>query len=65
MGEEEQLKTLYKDLGENFKRNFKGFRAYVFTSNPLLRKEISLGTSKRHTFYNGSLECRLLKYDLY
>ena len=65
MGEEEELKQLYKDYGENLKHNFKGFRAYVFTSNPLLRKEISLGTSQRHTFYNGSLECRLLKYDLY
>ncbi len=65
MGEEEELKSLYKAYGENLKHNFKGFRAYVFTSNPLLRKEISLGTSKRHTFFNGSLECRLLKYDLY
>lgn len=65
MGDEEQLKNLYHDFGENLKKNFKGFRAYVFTSNPLLRKAISLGTSKRHTFFNGSLECRLLKYDLY
>jgi 23S rRNA G2445 N2-methylase RlmL len=65
MGEEEELKQLYKDYGENLKHNFKGFRAYVFTSNPLLRKAISLGTTSRHTFYNGSLECRLLKYELY
>jgi 23S rRNA G2445 N2-methylase RlmL len=65
MGEEEELKQLYKDYGENLKHNFKGFRAYVFTSNPLLRKAISLGTASRHTFYNGSLECRLLKYELY
>ena len=65
MGEEEDLKALYKEYGENLKHNFKGFRAYVFTSNPMLRKEISLGTKSRHTFYNGSLECRLLKYELY
>ena len=65
MGEEEELKALYKDYGENLKHNFKGFRAYVFTSNPMLRKSISLGTKERHTFYNGSLECRLLRYDLY
>ena len=65
MGEEEELKIMYKAYGENLKHNFKGFRAYVFTSNPLLRKEISLGTKSRHTFYNGSLECRLLKYELY
>ena len=64
MGEEDQLMKLYKDLGENFKHNFKGYRAYVFTSNPLLRKCISLQTSKRHSFYNGSIECRLLKYEL-
>ncbi|AUN99650.1 hypothetical protein DOM21_02565 [Bacteriovorax stolpii] len=65
MGEEDELKGLYKSYGENLKHNFKGFRAYVFTSNPLLRKEISLGTSERKTFFNGSLECRLLKYELY
>lgn len=64
MGEEEDLKTLYHDLGENFKHNFQGYRAYVFTSNPLLRKAIELQTSKRMTFYNGSIECRLLRYEL-
>jgi 23S rRNA G2445 N2-methylase RlmL len=65
MGEEEELKAMYKAYGENLKHNFKGFRAYIFTSNPLLRKEISLGTKERKTFFNGSLECRLLKYELY
>lgn len=64
MGEEEELKQMYKDLGENFKHNFKGYRAYVFTSNPLLRKSIELQTSKRFTFHNGSIECRLLRYEL-
>ncbi len=64
MGEEDQLMSLYKDLGENFKHNFQGYRAYIFTSNPLLRKNISLQTSKRHSFFNGSIECRLLKYEL-
>jgi 23S rRNA G2445 N2-methylase RlmL len=65
MGDEEQLSILYKNLGENFKQNFKGYRAYIFTSNPLLRKSISLQTKKRTTFYNGNLECRLLRYDLF
>ena len=61
MGEEEELQTLYHDLGENFKR----YRAYVFTSNPLLRKSIKLQTSKRFSFQNGSIECRLLRYELH
>jgi len=65
MGDEEQLTRLYHDLGENFKKEFKGYRAYVFTSNPNLRKSISLQTTKRIPFFNGSLECRLLKYNLF
>jgi putative N6-adenine-specific DNA methylase len=64
MGDEENLKFLYRELGENFKHNFTGYRAYVFTSNPLLRKAIELQTSKRFNFFNGSIECRLLRYEL-
>ena len=65
LGDEEKLKDLYRDYGENLKRNFKGFRAYIFTGNINLRKQISLSTSKRIPLYNGTIECRLLKYDLY
>lgn len=65
MGDEESLQKLYHDLGENLKANFQGYRAYIFTSNPLLRKSIRLQTKKRHTFNNGGIDCRLLKYELY
>ena len=65
LGEEEKLKELYRDYGENLKKNFKGFRAYILTGNMNLRKQISLSTSKRIPLYNGTIECRLLKYDLY
>ena len=64
LGEEEKLKELYKDYGENLKKNFKGFRP-IFTGNMNLRKQISLSTSKRIPLFNGTIECRLLKYDLY
>ena len=61
----EDLEALYYGFGENLKKNYKGFRAYVFTGNPSLRKKISLQTSERIPFFNGSIECRLLKYDLF
>ncbi len=64
LGEEDDLEELYHQLGENLKSNFKGFRAYVFTSQPELRKKISLQTSQRTTLYNGAIECRLLRYEL-
>lgn len=65
LGEEEQLKEEYHQLGEYFKNHAQGYRAYVFTGNAELRKSISLKTSKRIPFFNGDIECRLLKYDLY
>ena len=65
LGEVEDLEKLYYEYGENLKRQFKGFKAYIFTANADLRKKISLKTSQRIPFKNGNLECRLLKYDLF
>ncbi len=65
LGELNELEELYYQYGENLKNNFKGFSAFIFTGNQDLRKKISLRTSKRIKLYNGPIECRLLKYDLY
>ncbi|MCK5883397.1 MAG: hypothetical protein KAG61_06895 [Bacteriovoracaceae bacterium] len=65
LGEIDELGDLYYKYGENLKANFKGYRAYVFTSEPSLRKKISLQTSARIPMRNGNLECRLLRYNLY
>lgn len=65
MGSNEDLENLYYNYGENLKNNFKGFKAYIFTGEPELRKKISLRTSARIPFRNGNIECRLLKYDLF
>lgn len=64
LGQEEDLRSFYHDLGENFKQNYKGFRCYVLTSDPELRKAISLQTSMRKQFFNGGIECRFLKYEI-
>ena len=65
IGEERELIDLYKNYGENLKKNFKGFRAYIFTGNLELRKQISLSTSQRIPLFNGMIECRLFKYEIY
>ena len=62
---EGKWEKLYYDLGENLKQNWKDFRAYLLTSNPQLRKKVSLQTSKRIPVWNGQLECRLLEYKLF
>ncbi len=65
IGDKEALADLYYNYGENLKKNWKGFRAFVFTGEPELRKQIALQTARRFELFNGSLDCRLLRYELY
>ena len=65
LGEVEDLKPLYKEIGDTFKKKFKGWNGYVFTGSPELSKVIGLKASRRIVLFNGPIECRLFKYDLY
>jgi len=65
MGDVEELKPLYKSIGDSFKKKFKGWNGYVFTGSSELAKHVGLKASRRFVLYNGALECRLLKYELY
>ena len=65
LGDEEQLKTFYRQIGDVFKQRCAGYTAWLFTGSLELAKEVGLKTSRRIVLYNGPLECRLLKYDLY
>jgi putative N6-adenine-specific DNA methylase len=59
------LHELYRTIGDTLKTNFSGYDAYVFTGNLEAAKYIGLRTSRRIPLYNGPIECRLLKYELY
>lgn len=61
----DNLNELYKTIGNTFKTNFAGYDAFVFTGNPEAAKHIGLRTSRRIPLFNGPIECRLLKYELY
>jgi 23S rRNA (guanine2445-N2)-methyltransferase / 23S rRNA (guanine2069-N7)-methyltransferase len=65
MGDVEELKPLYKCIGDTFKKKFQGWSGFVFTGSPDLAKVVGLKASRRFVLFNGALECRLLKYDLY
>lgn len=65
IGDKEELEDLYYNYGENLKKNWKGFRAFILTGDQELRKQISLQTSRRFELFNGALDCRLLRYELY
>jgi 23S rRNA (guanine2445-N2)-methyltransferase / 23S rRNA (guanine2069-N7)-methyltransferase len=64
LGEAEELKHLYAELGERLKEHFLGWKAAVFTGNPDLGKKLGLRARRIHTLYNGALECKLLQFDI-
>jgi len=65
LGEIEELKPLYRRLGDTFKQKFQGWEGYIFTGSPELSKEVGLSASRRFPLMNGPIECRLLKYELF
>jgi putative N6-adenine-specific DNA methylase len=65
LGEEEALRPLYKEIGDVLKQRCKGYTAYVFTGNLDLAKSVGLKASRRIVLFNGPIECRLLKYEMY
>ncbi len=65
LGEVEELKNLYAMLGDLFKQRMKGYTAYIFTGNLELAKHVGLRATRRIELFNGPIDCRLLKYELY
>ena len=62
LGDAEETAALYAELGDRLKARFAGWTAAVFTGNPELGKRMGLRAEKAHTFHNGPLECRLLRF---
>ncbi|MBT1072478.1 THUMP domain-containing class I SAM-dependent RNA methyltransferase [Pelotalea chapellei] len=65
LGEEDDLKELYCRIGDIMKQRCRGWTGYVLTGNLELAKYIGLKASRRFVLFNGPIECRLLRYELY
>jgi putative N6-adenine-specific DNA methylase len=61
----DDLNILYKQIGDVLKSKLEGWDAFIFTGNLEAAKHIGLKTSRRIPLYNGKIECRLFKYELY
>ena len=64
LGAVEALHPLYKRLGEVLIAQFSGWKAAVLTENLDLARSIGLRAVRVNTLYNGSLECRLLQFEV-
>ncbi len=65
LGDDTDLRPLYKSIGDFMKSECPGKTGYVFTANNALAKKVGLRAKSRTTFFNTTLECRLLEYELY
>jgi putative N6-adenine-specific DNA methylase len=64
MGSADELAAFYPKLGDALKKNFPGWRCYVFTADLRLPKLIRLEPSARTPLWNGGLECRLYEFEM-
>jgi hypothetical protein len=62
LGEEDELKPLYRSLGAAVAEHWPGWRLAVFTSNDRLAKQIRMPVRRSTPFYNGSLSCKLWEF---
>ncbi|MCP4570326.1 MAG: hypothetical protein GY841_22320 [FCB group bacterium] len=61
----EDINLFYEAIGDALKTSFTDYDAFVFTGNLAAAKHIGLRTSRRIEMYNGPIECRLLKFEMY
>jgi putative N6-adenine-specific DNA methylase len=64
LGEESDLKSLYRQIGEVLRERCAGWLAYLFTGNANLAREVRLPIAEQTPLFNGKIPCRLLRLDL-
>ena len=65
LGVVSELENTYSRIGDFMKKKCGGYTGYIFTGNLDLAKRIGLKPSRRYEFYNSTIDCRLLEYELY
>jgi 23S rRNA (guanine2445-N2)-methyltransferase / 23S rRNA (guanine2069-N7)-methyltransferase len=64
IGAQSGLPALYSELGRVLRERFAGWQAAILTGNPALARNLGVYAKRTHRVLNGSIECRLLRFDL-
>lgn len=59
------LERFYREVGDTLKQGYPGTEAWFITGNVEALKFVGLRPSRKIKLYNGKLEARLVKYELY
>ena len=65
MDQDEDINALYKNIGDTLKKRWAGYSAWIITSNMEAAKHIHLTPKPKIKLFNGPLECRFMRYELY
>lgn len=59
------VEEFYGNIGTTLKHSYPGSQAWMITSNMEALKSVGLRPSRRIKLYNGKLEAKLVRYDMY
>ncbi len=62
---EKNVEVLYQKIGDFLKQNCMNYDVWILSGNRDAIKKIGLRKAKTMTLFNGSLECKFLKYEIY
>jgi putative N6-adenine-specific DNA methylase len=62
---EADIGAFYEMIGDQLKQRFTGFDAWIISSSTDGFKRLGLKSSQKIPLFNGALECRFVKYELY
>ncbi|HMC97392.1 MAG TPA: THUMP domain-containing protein [Flavobacteriales bacterium] len=65
MDKDEDINALYKSIGDTLKKRWAGYDAWIITSNLAAAKHIKLTPRPKIQLFNGALDCRFMRYELY
>ena len=61
----DNIEELYKMMGDTFKQKFAGYNCWILSSNIEAFKHVGLRPTRKITLFNGQLECKFQKYEIY
>lgn len=61
----QDVQHFYSSIGNTLKRNYPGTQAWMISSNMEALKFVGLRPSKKIKLFNGKLEARLVRYEMY
>ena len=63
--EEDDIDQVYENIGNTLKHNFQGYQCWLITDDAVALKHVGLKPSAKIPVWNGPLECRFVRYDIF